>query len=434
MQQLEFAQFSQAQANEYVVAWNETVVDSAGTHDQVELVFFNPGTRHIISQQTFQISDNEVQNLRLATLSGDKALLVYGDDTATHITEFNPDGSVYGTPVVDRTTHTFSNITVFDGGGGGRVAINYTNVIDTNPNSPTYETSQIDYKIFDMRTGPAVVDRSGLNDGQDWYQAGTHFNGDSFTGEGHGVNNTYYFVGADTAGSGPADTFNGFDDSSWNTAIFPDARSNYTIGSNGNHTVIGDPAHAGSLTIDNHVQALEFAPIVDPVPTVANNGDVVASGDGMLILGTLNKGAQIQGTATLELSGADNQLVVFDSTAGTLQLDKPSQFSGVVSGFDGNSIDFAGISHNDTAKIISSDPADSQVTLGLLNASNQVDAQINLLGEFHTQFFCHRRWARQRAGKLRSTADHEFCECCRRRLLGTPRQRIVRLRRLADPV
>ena len=44
-------------------------------------------------------------------------------------------------------------------------------------------------------------------------------------------NNTYYYVGANTGSTPPASvlTFSGGTTSGWNTAVFPDARSNYTI-------------------------------------------------------------------------------------------------------------------------------------------------------------------------------------------------------------
>src|SRR6185369_1186977 len=112
-------------------------------------------------------------------------------------------GAQYGTTVVDPTDHAFSNITVFDGGGGGRVALNYTTSIDDDPSSPNYQTSQIDYKIFDMRTQAAIINPATTAPGQDWYQAGTHFDGDRLTGQNGNVLNTYYFVGADTNVPGP---------------------------------------------------------------------------------------------------------------------------------------------------------------------------------------------------------------------------------------
>ena len=97
--QLIFTQFSAATGNEYFVTWNEQVVDSVGPHDQVEIVFFDPGTtpghtRHIISQQTIQIADGNVQNLR-ALVGNDFATLVYGDDTSTHLRTYTSGGHPY---------------------------------------------------------------------------------------------------------------------------------------------------------------------------------------------------------------------------------------------------------------------------------------------------------------------------------------------------
>ena len=152
----------------------------------------------------------------------------------------------------------------------------------------------------------------------DNYIAGTSFNGDSVIGENGNINNTYYFVGGPTA---PHDSFEGGQGSGWNTAIFSDSRASYSIHANADNTDItnvGDPAHGGTLTIDGAVQALAFAPTMDPTPG-SNGGVVHASGDELLILGNVNNSSRVtafavDGAATLEFAGAVSDVsVTFDS-------------------------------------------------------------------------------------------------------------------------
>jgi hypothetical protein len=67
---------------------------------------------------------------------------------------------------------------------------------------------------------------------------------------------------------------------------------------------------------------------------VTVDGDVSGSGS-----------ARISGTASLEIGGAFNERIVFDDgAAGTLKLDHPAEFSGILSGFDGHDVlDLSGI-------------------------------------------------------------------------------------------
>ena len=209
-------------------------------------------------------------------------------------------------------------------------------------------------KIFDFRTtGLNIVD-SGLTDGQDKYVAGTHFN-DAFTGENN-VNNLYYYVGLNGTANVPSDTFHGGTvtipgDSSWNVAVFPDSRANYTIQQQAGGFLIknvGDSAHAGSVTVDSNVQALAFDPTHDPLPH--SDGSLEATGDTLTILTNFTNAATIDAGAALEFVASDSGAVTFADPTGKLILDQPSNFTGQIFGFTGDGtlsgsdqIDLAGI-------------------------------------------------------------------------------------------
>jgi hypothetical protein len=80
---------------------------------------------------------------------------------------------------------------------------------------------------------------------------------------------------------------------------------------------------------------------------IANDGTLWANGGSLTLDGDVSGtgSARISGTGSLEIGGAFNERIVFDdSAAGTLKLDHASDFSGVLSGFDGNDvIDLSGI-------------------------------------------------------------------------------------------
>ena len=345
----------------YAIAWNETVTDAYGTHDQVEYVLDNGST--VIKQLTFQIGDGQTQNVRLATINiGGQAfeVLVYGDNTATNIIEFNSSGNQVAA-IVDPTTQAYSSLASL---GDGRIAISYDEPAGTGA------TSQYDFKIFDLRTAGININDSNtftgtisgttltvsnvvgsiavgdsisgvgvapntiitgfvggtsytvnnslnvsseamtFNDNQSKDIAGTHFN-DTFIGENY-VQNVYYFVGQNlAAGTAPSDTFTGAQYGS-NIAIFPDAISNYSIsgvGSDGSFTVtnVGDPLHAGSLKISGtqssglfvpSVSVLEFGPSKDP----NSNGVYEATAGTLYIASTLYNPVLIDSGATAEFS------------------------------------------------------------------------------------------------------------------------------------
>jgi hypothetical protein len=394
VQALQFVQASNANSNALGVAWNETVTytDAQGTHsyDQVEFNVERLGAG--VFHQVIAIPDGDPQNIRLGEYSDpnvagkDYFVLAYGDDSGTHIREYSvttTDSAITVTQVeslFDPSTQAFANMTVL---GDGRIELTYDDKLASD------QTSQLDLKVFDLRTTGVTFNGQTNPTGHDNYIAGTQFI-DNVTGE-TGQNNTYYYSGANLPISGitPTDTFNGHDNSGWNTAILPDARVNYTIATNGNNTVItnvGDPAHAGSLTIDNHVEALAFAPTEDP--TLGNTGGVIhASGDELLILGNVsNKQFAIDGTATLEFTGnlTGDSSVAFHGAGETLKLDQVSNFSAPISGFSADFFDFAALGANATAT-----PSAYNGTSTTLTVSDGSHTQsLTLAGDYsNTHFF-----------------------------------------------
>jgi hypothetical protein len=393
--QLDFFQLSGANNNAYVVAWNETVTDSSGTHDQVEFVV-RTGSAGVVYRQTFKIASGNAQKVSVDSFADpnvpgqENIVLAYGDGTATHLNEFSVRTTVVnGTPttqvtpglaLVDPTTVSFS------GGihslGDGRVEVGYNQVIDAN------ETSQATFKIFDFRQAGININDSGLTDGQDKDVAGSQFD-DSFAGENN-VNNNYYYVGQDTTGQGPSDAFNG-GAFGWNTAIFPDAEANYTIQTaNGTTTVtnVGDPLHAGTLTADSDVEALAFGPSKDPSP---GNNALEVTGTSVLLQdfpGTVG----IDDGATLELTNGasgNNQSVAFNGSTGDLVLDASALFGSgqlTVSGFTGQgAIDFKDISAASATLGYSPNSDNSGGTLSVGDGSNT--ALIALIGQYSAASF-----------------------------------------------
>ena len=141
------------------------------------------------------------QNIRLLSTNINGAnveLFAFGDNTGTHVFEYNSSGHQIAA-IFDPSTQTFGQMTVL---GDGRIALAYDNAVDANG------TTQYTTHIFDLRTsGLNINNGGGFSDGKDKYYAGTQFN-DTVIGENN-VNNTYYFVGQNTTGSGPTDSFTG---------------------------------------------------------------------------------------------------------------------------------------------------------------------------------------------------------------------------------
>ncbi len=323
--------FTQIGGGRYATAWNDTVTDGNGTHDQVEFAIFAPNTLSAsdavmpgttVSQSTFQIADGNAQNIRVGSFSfGGSAFeyLAYGDSTATHIVEFDSSGNEIAS-FIDPTTVQFSTVQNFQ---DGLIGIAYDEPDGSN------ETTQYVMNIYDLRSSGLNINDSTGTYTSDQYIAGTQYT-DTVTGANN-VNNVYYFVGDNTtSGSGPTDSFTG-GSNGWNIAIFSDARSDYMISTqvenNGpNITTIAsngdDPAHTGSLEVAN-VEFLAFGPAVDPVP-VDNIIDVSAGT--FVILGG-NSAITIEAGATAELDSAASGSstysgsVTFEANSGTLTID-----------------------------------------------------------------------------------------------------------------
>jgi VCBS repeat-containing protein len=389
-QAIQFVQVSSNNGGKYAVVWNETVTDSAGTHDQVEFFIAN-GTNSY--RQTFQIADGNAQNVRIgeftdpANSNQDDVVVVCGDDFGTHILEYGVtnSGNTY-TPLAsftDPTTQAFSNLTVM---GDGRITLTYDNLV--NP-SPGDETSQYLFKTFDLRTSGLNVSAPRSPDGENKYFAGTHF-ADNVTGE-NGVNNEYYFVGQNTSDAGPTDHFTGGSNGGWNVAIFSDARSDYTITSGpGTATTVAsngtDTEHAGTLVVSN-VQVLAFGPASDPTPhnnTIDVNGgtDVVLGGNSPI---TIEAGS----TAEIDTAGSYSGSVTFEAATGTLVLDQPGAFTGVIGGISGSGqvldLAAAGLGANAADNVQASTGQGSfngaTTTLTVTDTTNQNSLTFNLAGD-----------------------------------------------------
>ena len=352
-QAAEALQFTESgdNGNDYFVVWNETITSSGSPiGDQVEIAAIKPGGGSVTveARAEIKIADGDAQNVRIGEFTDpnnsaqDDVVVVYGDDTGTHILEFaviNTGATVNQiADITDPTTQTFDNLTIL---GNGLIAITYDDLID----SSTGETSQYDFKLFDL--AQQGLDNPTLSSTEANYIAGTQLN-DTVTGVS-GVNNLYYFVGLATTGDiAPADTFTGgASGTGWNIAIFPDARSDYTITTeNGSGPPVitniisngDDPLHAGSLAVSN-VQILAFDPVNDPTPR-SNVIDV--TGGTYVILGEEFAPLTIQAGATAELditaSGASTspENVTFAEATGTLVLDQPNDFTGTISGISGS--------------------------------------------------------------------------------------------------
>ena len=298
----------------YSFAWDDTVTDSGGNiHHQVEFAIDIPSTSTLIRATPVQIADGNAQNVRILPISflggGTGELLVYGDNTGTHVILYNANAIPLAS-IFDPSTQTFGQFTTL---GDGRIALVYD-----VPAGAGGET-QSETHIYDLRgTG---LTPSVFSDNRDKYFAGTQFN-DTVTGEDN-VSNSYYFVGSAIGGS-PTDVFHGGQGTAWNTAVFGDVRANYTIAA-GASTVITNidslHAHAGTLTVD-HVQALAFNPLEDPTPL--SDGSLNVTGDTLMLLG------QYSGTITMENNA-------------TLELAQPSAFTWHIANFaGGNFIDLDG--------------------------------------------------------------------------------------------
>ena len=107
----------------------------------------------------------------------------------------------------------------------------------------------------------------------------------------------------------------------------------------------------------------------------ANNGNVTVDGN---VSGTGS--AQMDGLATMEFSGAfDENIMMSVSAQGTLKLDHSADFSGVVSGLDGNDVlDLADIATGSATVNYAANEAGTGGTLTVSDGTNT--ANIALVG------------------------------------------------------
>jgi hypothetical protein len=376
----------------YSFAWSETVTDSIGTHEQVEFAISNQNSSTPVVTPTshFDVSDGLPQNVKVNTFTLNGAnyeVLAYGDATATHIVEFDSNGNQL-VSITDPTSQQFSQLASF---GDGRVALTYDDVLSDGV------TSQEVTHVYDLRT-TGITGTNFVSNGLNRDYAGTQFN-DTVVGA-NGFNSTYYYVGRNNAsGQGPSDSFTGGTSVSgvggWNVAILPDARSNYLITTiNGVTTLvnIGDPAHAGMLSVTN-VQELVFNPAVDPS---GNSGLLEAfPGSTLDILRlppTVIEPAQIDSGATLEISNtasAPSQIAFAGSNA-TLQLDQTPSITGPLNAFfTGDAVDLPAFAMASAAIATSSTAANTTlvVTDATHTVANGTAAQITLNGNYTTSMF-----------------------------------------------
>jgi hypothetical protein len=373
----------------YSIAWNDIVTDSNGTHDQVEFAIFHPSTSTLSFQTTFQIADNNPQNVRLitTTINGvNVELLAYGDNNGTHVVEFDSNGNELAS-IFDPTDQTFGQFVNF---GDGRIALVYDTAVDA------LGTTQYVTDIYDLRTSGLSINDSSLADGQDKYIAGTQF-ADTFVGENN-VNNIYYYVGQNTTGTGPTDSFTGGSGTAWNVAIFPDARSDYSFPTNGSPVASvasngDDPAHTGSLAVSN-VQFLAFDPASDPTPqnnTINVNGGTFVILEGNIPGSTSPAAITIEAGATAEIdTGAPySGLVTFEASTGTLVLDQPNDFNGTIAGIAGNGtiagsavLDLAGFNFATTTATSTGSFNGTNTILTVTDSTTHQSVQLTLVGNY----------------------------------------------------
>ena len=333
-------------------AWDDTVTDTNGTHNQVEFALYTAsGT--LVSQSEFQIADGNVQNVEVSasTVNGASAeILVYSDDTGTNVVVFNSSGTEVAS-LFNSQTAEVNHVALL---GDGRIALTYDVpdlAVDASGNTTQFVTD-----IYDLRTSGLSVNDSSATVTSDQYFAGTQY-GDTIVGANN-VSNTYDFVGDNTSGTGPAYSFTG-GTASWNVVILPDTPSQYSIdmapgsgGGSGTVTETGDSTHAGTLTLTG-VQALAFSPTVDPS---GNPGSLYAAGAGLFVYGLPGGGEPITiengSTLQLALTTTDNSTVTFTGGTGSLVLNDPGSFTGQIIGFTGTAPD---ATHSDTVDLIGID-------------------------------------------------------------------------------
>jgi hypothetical protein len=118
-----------------------------------------------------------------------------------------------------------------------------------------------------------------------------------------------------------------------------------SIIANGSHALVIDTGtntvlNSGTLEATGSGGLAVLSDMVNDGVLWANGGNLTLDGD---VFGSGS--ARISGTANLEIGGAFNERIEFDAgAAGTLTLDHPAEFAGILSGFDDHDVlDLSGI-------------------------------------------------------------------------------------------
>jgi hypothetical protein len=141
----------------------------------------------------------------------------------------------------------------------------------------------------------------------------------------------------------------------------------------------------GGLVIHSDVANNEVIEVINGQSVVTSVGHLWANGGNITIDGNVsgNGTAQISGSATIEFGAASTAKVALDATAtGTIVLHDSFDFSGVVSGFNGDDhLDLLGVAYG--AGTTASYVANQDGTGGTLSVTDGLhSANVALLGQY----------------------------------------------------
>ena len=166
----------------------------------------------------------------------------------------------------------------------------------------------------------------------------------------------------------------------------------WDTGGNG-HWVVNGVAQAAGTNIEVSAANLSqvsyvFGPFGSTPDTLwvrANDGIAWGAWQPFNVTGESSSNATIASGATLELPGASNATVLFQSSTGTLKLDNSASFSGTVAGMTGSdAIDFANISFAN----VHTPTFSGNTTRGTLTVTDgTVTASVALLGNYMASTF-----------------------------------------------
>ena len=136
----------------FVAAWNDTVTDGNGSHDQVEFAIFaaNAVGGSTISHSTFQIADGDVPNIRVGA-GHSTARRLNTSPMATRrrpISSSSTPAAIRSKSITDPTTVAFNQIENF---GDGRIGILYNEPAGANG------TTQYDTHVYDLRSTGVII-------------------------------------------------------------------------------------------------------------------------------------------------------------------------------------------------------------------------------------------------------------------------------------